>query len=160
MAGPSPSPHRNAQWRSNKSPLLYSWTFHWEHVTVLKLQTSLQGDPSPATASSHQQAVLHTVLGVAKPSINFKNRLFSSFAWLGNQLFWSTPLTKHYLVLGQSEYLQLWREFFERWLLFKINASKEKEILTTENEEVKTLQSTQGFEIQATSLISARRSIS
>ena len=33
MAGPSPSPHRNAQWRSNKSPLLYSWTFHWEHVT-------------------------------------------------------------------------------------------------------------------------------
>ena len=44
------------------------------------------------------------------------------------------------------------KQRIERWLLFKINALKEKEILTTENEEVKTLQSTQGFEIQATSL--------
>ena len=73
---------------------VYSWTFHWEHVTAItyyaykfqifsnipkyfqllgcldllfELQRTLQGHSSPATASYHQAAKASLSLGVDKP---------------------------------------------------------------------------------------------
>ena len=73
---------------------VYSWTFHWEHVTAItyyaykfqifsnipkyfqllgcldllfELQRTLQGHSSPATASYHQAAKAPLSLGVDKP---------------------------------------------------------------------------------------------
>ena len=121
---------------------VHSLFIHWEHVTennklnthslnsscfrpVSVLQSSLQGDSSPATASYHQQAVPHTAIGMGKASTNAdkfvykfrqnpekSRKIQKKSRKIQKNPEKSRSSKQRLLILRQSEYLQLWRGFF------------------------------------------------